>query len=108
MYFENELDGYDVKDYWGKSFTINGPGELNLEVDYDDVPHSQVAVLARQMVAILNAHWVPIQARVCEDPEAADFDSDFDNDDCYYVVLPLDGPDRCPTCGGPLKVIDLG
>jgi hypothetical protein len=41
-----------------KSFTIEGPGDVLLAVDYDDVDHRQVEVDMQRAVEILNREWI--------------------------------------------------
>jgi hypothetical protein len=40
-----------------KKFAVNGPGDLVLWVDYDDVDHDKVDADAERMVEILNVNW---------------------------------------------------
>lgn len=44
-------------DRLSKSFTITGPGDLTLEVDYDDVNRDEVLADARELVAVMNSHY---------------------------------------------------
>lgn len=48
---------YDEPSPIDKSFLIHGPGDLTLEVDYDDVDHEEVLADAARVVRILNEHW---------------------------------------------------
>jgi len=40
-----------------KDFVINGPDDFNMIIDYDDVDHELVDLMANTVVAILNRHW---------------------------------------------------
>jgi hypothetical protein len=40
-----------------KSFRIECPGDLSLDVDYDDVDHEEVDGLAVLIVSVLNRYW---------------------------------------------------
>jgi hypothetical protein len=51
-----QFDSYGGLD---KYIEIHGP-DLNLRVDYDDVNHTMVDKGVRQMVDILNEHWIEI------------------------------------------------
>lgn len=49
-----EIDRYTSYD---KKIPIQGPGDLRLLVDYDDVDQDEVRPAMEKMVAILNKHW---------------------------------------------------
>lgn len=45
------------------SIEVDGPGELRLSIDYDDVDHTAVAYQAKRLVRLLNKHWAePMRA----------------------------------------------
>lgn len=71
-----------------KSFIIDGP--LPLEIDYDDVSHADVLLLAEQVAKKLNQSWSAPTMYRCEDP------------DCWTPSR-VAGP--CLTCGGPTEYI---
>lgn len=48
------IDPYKSYD---KSIIIHGPGDLILEVDYDDVNHDEVEQQVSEIVSALNRHW---------------------------------------------------
>lgn len=85
-------------DDWDKSFRIDGP--LPLDIDFDDVNHSGVDILAQCVVATLNAHWVGTpSAYTCK------------NEDCdnYWQFFGLLSEDvtHCPECGQPGDVEEV-
>lgn len=41
----------------GKRILINGPWELGVEIDHDDVNHELVEQQANTLVEILEEHW---------------------------------------------------
>ena len=50
-----EISCYDdTTDFYGKSLRIEGPGELELEVDFDDCDHETVVAEAVSLVRMLN------------------------------------------------------
>jgi len=55
-----------------KRFTIEGPDQLRLYVDNDDVDSKVVAKAAKKMVAILNENWKEDDPQkpcpVCQEP----------------------------------------
>lgn len=79
-----------------KSFTITGPSNLSLEVDYDDVPHAEVDILVERLLEVLNTHWPRggIAAKQCR------------NDDCdaHWDPVVTDSQD-CPACDHELYSI---
>lgn len=81
-----------------KSFEITCPGELRLTVDYDDVAHGEVDLLAQYLVAVLNQRWIPLAADRCV------------NEDCNAFLEPISqhGPWECRMCGGPMEAVTLG
>ncbi len=42
---------------WDKGLTVEGPFELNITIDYDDVNHGKVDKEAKKLIKILNKHW---------------------------------------------------
>lgn len=42
---------------YDKDVPVQGPGDLRLLVDYDDVDQDEVKPAMEKMVAILNKHW---------------------------------------------------
>lgn len=43
-----------------KHFTVTGPGDFRMYVDYDDVNHEEIDATAEEMVRVLNNHeWWP-------------------------------------------------
>jgi hypothetical protein len=48
---------------WDKSIFIDGPFNLSLEIDHDDVDHDQVEKEAQALVDLLNKHWVPVEEK---------------------------------------------
>lgn len=49
-----KIETHDALD---KSFQIEGPGDLTLHVDYDDVNRDEVDALARELVNVMNHHY---------------------------------------------------
>jgi hypothetical protein len=43
---------------WDKRIYIDGPWQLAVEIDHDDVDHRAVKKDAKKLVALLNAHWM--------------------------------------------------
>lgn len=92
-------------DYIDKSFLIEGP--LDIEIDYDDVHHPIVDVLAEEVVRVLNEHFVPPVVWRCQEPQneleipRPGSQYSWDTISCYETLLRASGP--CPVCGGPTE-----
>jgi hypothetical protein len=86
--------------YFGKSFAISGPGDLHLDIDYDDVDHNVVEILYKRMLDILNQHWVPVDGFRCPD-----WDSDEAGEDCWGSLT--ESPGKC-SCGRRKERVRLG
>lgn len=71
-----------------KHFVIRGP--LPLEIDYDDVCHTDVLLLAEQVTKTLNQAYRAPSIYRCKDS------------DCW---TPSRVPGACLTCGGPTEYI---
>lgn len=72
---------------YDKSFVIDGP--LPLIIDNDDVWHPGVALLAEQLVSVLNEHWRALHATRCINEECGEAY------DTMWNVATVE----CPTCG---------
>ena len=80
---------------YDKSFVIDGP--LPLVIDNDDVWQPGVAILAEEVVRVLNNQFVSIYRMRCE------------NEDCANAFdrLYLNDIDWCPTCGVALTEFEV-
>lgn len=88
-----------------KSFAINGPDDLRLFVDFDDVHHKRVDKLAELAVSALNAYWANTSARTVIEREVdyaervcASCGKAQDSGSPHSDELMMDG--KCPDCGG--------
>jgi len=97
----DEHDGID------KGFYIRGP--LDLYVDYDDVHHEAVDILADEVVRILRAHFETPNMYICSEPDE-DLEIprpgskySWDTLMCHNTALRERGP--CPVCGGPTRPV---
>lgn len=50
---------FEIERYasYDKDIPVQGPGDLRLLVDFDDVDQDEVKPAMEKMVAILNKHW---------------------------------------------------
>jgi hypothetical protein len=48
---------FELSEYLDKSVLITGPGDLEFEIDYDDVNTDEIDGQIERMLAILNEHW---------------------------------------------------
>lgn len=94
-----EIEPHGGMDKW---FKIAGP--LDLEIDYDDVNHPVVDILAEAVVACLNEHFETPMVWYCAEPnDELEIEqpgrSSWDTLMCHQTMLMTHG--NCPVCGGP-------
>lgn len=101
------MSKFAIDEYGGhdKAILVEGPGDLRLMVDYDDVNHYEVDILLGELVRTLNQHWPAVYAWQCSNRES----DDDTNYECWNVMLSDDSEqDECPECGGGLKEVQIG
>lgn len=103
------MSKFAIDEYGGhdKAILVQGPGDLRLMVDYDDVFHPEVDILIDFMLEILNRDWYAVTALACVRRNDDEFDWDYEA--CFYGRHKTDsGLTECPGCGGPLEEFKIG